>query len=105
MEDEEEELEEMEFLREQLKPGMRHVRSYDIPHVKGQTIKKFEASEPYNLFLTAIVQTPETHSDLLSVTMQDLLDPSLGELESSVQINFMVDCEWLMRHYKLAGVS
>lgn len=33
----------------------------------------------------------------------EILDQSLGELESSVQINFMIDIGWLLGHYYFAG--
>lgn len=33
----------------------------------------------------------------------EILDPSLGEIESSVQMNFMVDIGWLLGHYYFAG--
>lgn len=82
----------------------RKIEDYiDVVYPKGQAIKKFEASEPYNFFLTAIVDSPPTHKEQLSITMQEILDTSLGDLESSVQINFMVDVGWLLAHYYFAG--
>lgn len=33
----------------------------------------------------------------------ELLDASLGELQSSLQINFMVEPGWLLAHYYFAG--
>lgn len=75
----------------------------DVIYPKGEAIKKYEASHPYNFFLTAIVDSPPTHQETLSITMQELLDTSLGDLESSVQINFMVDIGWLLAHYYFAG--
>lgn len=33
----------------------------------------------------------------------EILDPSLGDLESSVQMNFMVDIGWVLSHYYFAG--
>lgn len=34
----------------------------------------------------------------------EILDESLGQIESSVQINFMVDIGWLLGHYYFAGI-
>lgn len=82
----------------------RRIEDYiDVVYPKGEAIKKFEASHPYNFFLTAIVDSPATHQERLSITMQEILDDSLGELEASVQINFMVDIGWLLAHYYFAG--
>lgn len=33
----------------------------------------------------------------------ELLDTSLGTIESSVQMNFMIDIGWLLGHYYFAG--
>jgi tyrosyl-DNA phosphodiesterase-1 len=66
---------------------------------KGRMAEKLKNSAPYNIFLTTVTDSPKTHIDPLSVTFLELLDPSLGELESSVQFNFMVDIAWLMAQY------
>lgn len=87
-----------------LKGVDRKIEDYiDMLYPKGKAIKKFEASHPYNYFLTAILDSPATHKQQLSITMQEILDKSLGDLESSVQINFMVDIGWLLAHYFFAG--
>lgn len=70
---------------------------------KGKMAEKLKAAHPYNYFLTVIPSSPATHSEPLSVTFQELLDPSLGDLESSVQINFMVEPGWLLAQYYFAG--
>lgn len=70
---------------------------------KGKMAEKLKAAHPYNYFLTVIPSSPATHSEPLSITFQELLDPSLGELESSVQINFMVELGWLLAQYHFAG--
>lgn len=78
----------------------------DFVHVirpKGESGKKLEASAPYNFFLTAITSSPATHNEDLTITLQEILDSSLGDLESSLQINFMVDVGWLLGHYYFAG--
>lgn len=69
----------------------------------GKMAEKLKAAHPYNYFLTVIPSSPATHSEPLSITFQELLDPSLGELESSVQINFMVELGWLLAQYHFAG--
>ena len=57
---------------------------------KGKMAAKLKNAAPYNIFLTTVTDSKPTHTDPLSVTFLELLDPSLGELESSVQFNFMV---------------
>ncbi|XP_052860694.1 probable tyrosyl-DNA phosphodiesterase [Anopheles cruzii] len=69
----------------------------------GRMAEKLAAAAPYNFFLTTITDSKPTHSEPLSVTFQELLDSSLGQLESSVQMNFMVDIGWLLAHYYFAG--
>lgn len=82
----------------------RKIEDYiEVLYPKGEAIKKYEASAPYHFFLTAVTKCKETHKEGLSITMQEILDKSLGDLESSVQINFMVDVGWLLAHYYFAG--
>jgi len=83
----------------------KNIRDY-IPVVveKGGMAKKLERAAPYNMFLTAITDSKPTHSEPLSITLQEILDESLGEIESTVQINFMVDIGWLLGHYYFAGI-
>lgn len=76
-----------------------------FPHVeKGGMAKKLEQAAPYNMFLTSVFDSEETHDEPLTVSMQELLDESLGEIESSVQISFIVNIEWLQAHYYFAGI-
>lgn len=70
---------------------------------KGKMAEKLKASHPFNFFLTCISSSPPTHNEPLSITFQEILDKSLGELECSVQINFMVDIGWLLGQYYFAG--
>ncbi|XP_017482591.1 PREDICTED: probable tyrosyl-DNA phosphodiesterase [Rhagoletis zephyria] len=83
----------------------RNIKDY-IPVVleKGHAAEKLERAAPYNFFLTAITDSKLTHHEPLTITLQEILDESLGELESSVQINFMVEIGWLLGHYYFAGV-
>ena len=50
-------------------------------------------------FLSAIEGIPETKKQQFSLSFSDILDPSLGALESSVQFNFMVELGWLLAQY------
>jgi tyrosyl-DNA phosphodiesterase-1 len=70
---------------------------------KGQMAEKLRKASPYNFFLTTITANPDTHNEPLSITFQDLLDDSLGELESSVQFAFKVEFDWLYSNYCFAG--
>lgn len=70
---------------------------------KGQMAQKLANAHPYNYFLTAITSSRQTHTEPLSITMQEILDPSLGDIECTAQINFMVDIGWLLGHYHFAG--
>lgn len=70
---------------------------------KGKMAEKLRAAHPFNYFLTCIPSSPRTHTEPLSITFQEILDKSLGELESSVQINFMVEPGWLLGQYYFAG--
>ncbi|XP_034668387.1 probable tyrosyl-DNA phosphodiesterase [Drosophila subobscura] len=92
-------------LAKKQKLAERNIRDY-IPVVveKGGMAKKLERAAPYNMFLTAITDSKPTHQEPLTVTLQEILDESLGEIESSVQINFMVDIGWLLGHYYFAGI-
>lgn len=38
------------------------------------------------------------------MNFSEIFDSSLGEVESSVQINFMVDIGWLLGHYYFANI-
>lgn len=85
---------------EQLEAKMREFLPVVLP--RGRMAEKLKNAAPYNIFLTTITAAPKTHNDPLSVTFQELLDPSLGELESSVQFNFMIDIAWLLAQYTFA---
>lgn len=94
----------------QSKPPPNKIRNFpkieDVFKVvapKGLMAKKLEKAAPYNFFLTTISDSKPTHSEPLSVTFQELLDPSLGDLDSSIQINFMVDVGFLMAQYIFSG--
>lgn len=65
--------------------------------------QKLENAAPYNYFLTKIASSPQTHTEPLSISFEEVLDPSLGELESSVQTTFCLDIEWLLEKYEKMG--
>lgn len=74
-----------------------------VMNPKGKMLDKLTAARPYNYFLTCVTSSPQTHGEPMSVTFQEILDPSLGELECSVQINCLVHAEWLFVQYHCAG--
>lgn len=65
--------------------------------------EKINQSAPYNYFLTAIESSPQSKLEPLTITFQEIFDPSLGDLECSVQINFTVDPQWLFAQYNSVG--
>ncbi|XP_021919130.1 probable tyrosyl-DNA phosphodiesterase isoform X2 [Zootermopsis nevadensis] len=69
---------------------------------KGFAFRLAKAS-PYNFFLTAVRDSPPTHNEVLSIRFHELLDPTMGDLDSSLQINFMVELDWLLEMYKVYG--
>ena len=44
-----------------------------------------------------------TWRERMAVGIAELLHPSLGELRSSLQFNFMVDLAWLLEAYSVHG--
>jgi hypothetical protein len=53
------------------------------------------------VFFTKVKDSPATLKDLRSIYMTDLLHPRLGDLKRSLQINFMVEWEWLKMNYEV----
>ncbi|XP_076274213.1 tyrosyl-DNA phosphodiesterase glaikit isoform X2 [Rhynchophorus ferrugineus] len=66
----------------------------------GTMLDRLKANSPYNLFFTTIPKSPDTSKEQNAVTFTDLLCPSLGKLKCSLQINFMIDIDWLLKQYK-----
>lgn len=63
--------------------------------------KILENSKPYNMFVTKIQDAEVEHAkNLQSITFEDIFDKSLGEIQETLQINFVVDFKWLMNKYK-----
>lgn len=61
--------------------------------------QKLEASAPVHYFLSSITNEPETWDQLLTLRFADLFHPSLGVLQQSVQLNFIVELGWLLAQY------
>ncbi|XP_049825811.1 probable tyrosyl-DNA phosphodiesterase isoform X2 [Aethina tumida] len=77
----------------------------DRNFMKYTMLEKLVRTAPYNLFFTTISKSPETSKQNNSATFTDILCPSLGKLEESLQINFMLDINWLLEQYKVRGLS
>lgn len=77
-------------------------KNINIPHSNNLNTmaEKMIYNEPYNLFFTTIPESEKTLKQPNCITFTDLLCPSLGSLVRSLQINFMIDIEWLMKQYK-----
>ena len=61
---------------------------------------KLRAAAPFNFFLTKVKDCPASHKAIDSLYMTDILHPSLGKLSTTLQINFMVDLDWLTMNYE-----
>lgn len=63
--------------------------------------KKLENSKPFNMFVTRIQDAEvKLAKNLQSVSFEDIFDKSLGEIQETLQINFVVDFKWLINKYK-----
>jgi len=67
--------------------------------------RRLDASEPYRFLLTKVQDCPESHRDSYSIFLADLLCPSLGTLAASLQINFMVELDFLTMCYEIHNVQ
>jgi tyrosyl-DNA phosphodiesterase-1 len=70
-----------------------------VVNEKLNPLQKIESSAPVCYFLSSIENVPETWDQSLTLTFSDLLHPSLGVLQESVQFNFMVELGWLLAQY------
>lgn len=108
----------MRFKEKELKEREKIKKSFTAPEIplnmkhnfpvvvpRNRMAQKLASSTPYNFFLTTVTSSVFTHSDPHFVTFQEILDPSLGDLESSIQVNFTVDFDWLFSQYKIAGLD
>ncbi|XP_046817239.1 probable tyrosyl-DNA phosphodiesterase isoform X1 [Vespa crabro] len=69
----------------------------------GEFAIKYALAAPYYIFFTRIEKSLSTYNQSFSITFPEILDKSLGEIKSSLQITFMVDVGWLCLQYLLAG--
>lgn len=115
-------LEQLKILRELRKPSNESWENFHSENkssdAKLTMADKMKRNGPFNIFFTTIPEAPETEIQANSITITgkylyqmiqkskfiynfflDLLCPSLGVLESSLQINFMIDIVWLMEQY------
>ena len=58
-------------------------------------LRKLELAQPFNMFFTKVQDIPSTHKDKHSLFLTDLLHSCHGELKSTLQMNFLVDYQWL----------
>ena len=71
----------------------------------GEFAYKHAISSPYHIFFTRVEQVKATYNQPLTITFPELLDKSLGEIEESLHLNFMIDIGWLTLQYLLAAQS
>ncbi|XP_031839793.2 tyrosyl-DNA phosphodiesterase 1-like isoform X1 [Nomia melanderi] len=69
----------------------------------GNFAAKYALAAPYHIFFPRIEDSKETYDQQFSITFPEILDKSLGEIVCSLQINFMLDVDWLCLQYVLAG--
>jgi tyrosyl-DNA phosphodiesterase-1 len=79
----------------------RHSASAHLSPVQ----RKLAAAQPYGFLLTKVEACPESHRDGYSVFLSDLLCPSLGCLAASLQINFMVELDFLTMCYEVHSLE
>ncbi|XP_047518900.1 probable tyrosyl-DNA phosphodiesterase [Pieris napi] len=86
-------------------PTRKYSEYFKVIPEKNKMAAKHDACAPYYIFYTTITDAKETHTQPYSISFQEILDFSLGELKCSLQINFMVDVSWLLAQYYFAGYS
>lgn len=105
-----------------MKRGLNNYVEYISKRCKGDVAEKLRLSEPYRFFLSGIAAESRTHDETLTLSFpgmvfllyvgfyvhslryreyyfSELLSEKLGVLESSLQINFMVQISWLLAQY------
>lgn len=83
-------------------------RSSSRTHMGAATARKplriaerLTAAQPVSLFLTKVRSLRGTWHESLSLSLPELFDPSLGCLQASLQLNFIVDVAWLLGAYSV----
>ncbi|XP_015593226.1 probable tyrosyl-DNA phosphodiesterase [Cephus cinctus] len=69
----------------------------------GEFGMKFALAAPYHFFLTRVEKCHATYDQTNSISFPEILDISLGEIQSSLQLSFVVDVGWLCLQYLLAA--
>ncbi|XP_037088035.1 tyrosyl-DNA phosphodiesterase 1-like [Pollicipes pollicipes] len=78
--------------------------AHGAPLHRKTTVKdRLQQAEPISFFLTKVRSVKSTWRERLSLGLVELLDPSLGELKASLQLNFLVDLDWLLEAYGVYG--
>ncbi|XP_065580410.1 probable tyrosyl-DNA phosphodiesterase isoform X2 [Artemia franciscana] len=62
-------------------------------------LDKWKSAAPFHLFLSKIAHVERTHEEPLTLSFSDILDPSMGNVVESVQINYMCSPGWLLAQY------
>ena len=57
----------------------------------------------FEILSSKVKDVPSTHKDQTSIFLTDILHACHGNLKSTVQINFLVDYEWLKMSYEATG--
>ena len=70
---------------------------------RGKFAMKLARFDHYKIFFTAVQSAPKTWKQKISVTFSELLDKSLGEITSSLHLNFVINIGWICSEYLLAG--
>ncbi|KAK6638251.1 hypothetical protein RUM44_008680 [Polyplax serrata] len=86
---------------------------------RGLVDAKLSGSAPYHFFLTGVKELPKSLDEDLTITFPgkcnpfcvvslpphlELLDKSLGTLEHSLHVNFMIELPWLLAQYALSDI-
>ncbi|XP_063986125.1 probable tyrosyl-DNA phosphodiesterase [Diachasmimorpha longicaudata] len=91
-----------EFRKTAMQQMMKQKQQIPYLGSKGDFDMKYALSSPYFVFLPAVQASPETWTQPYSITFPEILDTSLGDIEESLHINFMVDVGWLCLQYLFA---
>lgn len=71
----------------------------DTKPIKGEALEKIAKSKPYNILENTLIH--EEADQRNSLTFLELLDESLGKLESSIIFSKEVNLQWLLLNYSL----
>ena len=63
--------------------------------------RRLDASEPSRFLLSKVQDCPDSHRDSYSIFLADLLCSYLGPISASLQINFMVELDFITMCYEV----